>query len=331
MAPPGAQPAAIGSAGLALGGLLLFLASRRARKPVTFQRAERRLLALGGLAVAGYPLTFYPAVAAAGVAVATVIALGSAPAFAGLLAWCTGHGRPSRRWAGATLAATAGCTLLVAGPQLTGHGSRAPVPVMGIVLAATAGLSYAVYSLIGAKLIARGHPSSQVMGRMFGVGSLLVLPVLASGGTHWLATVRGTAVALHLAVFTTFVAYRLFGHGLRGICAQTATTLTLAEPAVATVLGVGLLGEHLPVVSLAGMAILAAGLAVLAIPAPARTGVFRWHRRLPGPRGSSSAPSRDCAPPACTRRSAKPAGAPRTCAAPALPGTTGSPATRACR
>jgi len=179
-APAGAPPAAIGSAGLALGGLLLFVASRRGPSPVAaFIYSERWLLAVGAPTVAGYPLTFYPAVAKVGVAVATVIALGSAPVFAGLLGWLTGQGRPSPRWAGATLAAVAGCTLLVAG-----------------VLAALAGLSYAAYSLIGGMLITRGHASSRGMGAMFGGGSLVVLPVLLAGDTHWLATVRGAAVAL---------------------------------------------------------------------------------------------------------------------------------------
>jgi hypothetical protein len=95
---------------------------------------------------------------------------------------------------------------------------------------------------------------------MFGGGALLVLPVLAADGTRWLGTVRGAGVAAHLALFTTFLAYRLFGRGLRGISAQLATTLTLAESVVATALGVVLLGERLPAVSWAGIAILAVGL-----------------------------------------------------------------------
>jgi drug/metabolite transporter, DME family len=263
-APAGAAPAATGSAGLALGGLLLYVTGRRGPSPVTaFNHSERWLLAVGALTVAGYPLTFYPAVARVGVAAATVIALGSAPVFAGLLGWLTGQGRPSARWAGATLAAVAGCTLLVAGPVLTGHGHAKPMAATGIVLAALAGLSYAAYSLIGGRLITRGHSARRVMGAMFGGGSLAVLPVLLAGDPHWLATVRGAAVALHLAVFTTFLAYRLFGRGLRSISAQVATTLTLAEPAVTTALGVVVLRERLPAVSWAGMAVLAAGLAVL--------------------------------------------------------------------
>jgi hypothetical protein len=73
-------------------------------------------------------------------------------------------------------------------------------------------------------------------------------------------------VALHLAACTTFLAYRLFGRGLRSTPAQVATTLTLAEPAVATLLGVAVLGERLPALSWCGLAVLATGLACLAVP-----------------------------------------------------------------
>lgn len=269
LAPADASAAAVGSAGMALGGLLLFLTARGARSlPVACTRAERWLLVLGAVAVAGYPVTFYPAVARTGVAVATVIALGSAPVLTGLLAWLTGQARPTGRWTCATLAAVLGCALLVLGPQLTGR--TAQVDVVGVVLAVLAGLSYAAYSLIGAQLIARGHSSNSVMGALFGAAGLLVLPVLLSAGTHWLTTARGAGVALHLALFTTFLAYRLFGYGLRRTAASVATTLTLAEPAVAAVLGVAVLGERLPAVSWCGMAVLALGLAVLTAPTGTR-------------------------------------------------------------
>lgn len=265
LAPSGAPAAAVGSAGLALGGLLLFLSTRGARSLFgRCARGERWLLVLGAVAVAGYPVAFYPAVARTGVAVATVIALGSAPVFTGLLAWLARQARPTSRWACATAAAVTGCALLVLGPELAA--GTAPMDVTGVALAALAGLSYAVYSLISGKLITRGHPSGAVMGAMFGAAALLVLPVLAASGTRWLLTFHGAAVAAHLAVVTTFIAYRLFGRGLRHTTVQTATTLTLAEPAVAALLGVAALGERLPALSWCGLAVLAAGLAVLALP-----------------------------------------------------------------
>ncbi|MFD0331623.1 EamA family transporter [Streptacidiphilus monticola] len=74
----------------------------------------------------------------------------------------------------------------------------------------------------------------------------------------------------HLALLTTFAAYRLFGAGLRVVDAQVATTLTLAEPAVATLLGLAVLGERLPLASWAGLLLLAAALTLLAAPARRR-------------------------------------------------------------
>jgi drug/metabolite transporter, DME family len=176
--------------------------------------------------------------------------------------------RPSARWAAATVTAVLGCGALVLGPALTGNGAR--VDSTGVLLSALAGLCYASYSLIGRRLITAGHPAGAVMGAMFGGATLLALALLAASGTHWLGTVRGAGVALHLAVFTTFVAYRLFGRGLRRTPAQAATTLTLAEAAVAAVLGVVALREQLPVASWCGLAVLALALAFLTVPAGRR-------------------------------------------------------------
>ncbi|MEU8899235.1 EamA family transporter [Nocardia sp. NPDC048505] len=281
LAPPNAPSAAVGCSGLVLGGLLLFLAGHRGalRRPPAgsplvpnrrrggagpaYARGEWRLLLLGAVAVAGYPVTFYPAVARTGVAVATVVALCSAPVFAGALAWVTGRSRPSARWAIATGAAVLGCAALVLGPMLTG--GPATIDPFGLALAALAGFTYVVYSLIGGDLIVRGHRPDSVLGVMFGVAALLVLPVVLAGDTAWLGSARGAAVALHLAVFTTFLAYLLFGQGLRHTGVAVATTLTLAEPAVAAVLGVTVVGERLPLVSWCGLAILASGLVLLSL------------------------------------------------------------------
>ncbi|MEV0293792.1 EamA family transporter [Nocardia sp. NPDC050710] len=260
LAPAAAPAAAIGSAGLVLGGLLLFLTA--GRRPA-YTRAEWRLLTAGAVAVAGYPITFYPAVARTGVAVATVVALCSAPVFAGLLTWITGRSRPTGRWAAATVAAVLGCGVLVLGPQLVGE--TATVDLIGFLLAGCGGLTYVVYSLIGGGLIARGHPSGSVMGVMFGMAGVLVSPVLLVTNSAWLTTFRGVTVVLHLAVCTTFLAYRLFGYGLRHTSVEVATTLTLAEPAVAALLGATVLGERLPAVSWCGLVVLASGLAVLTI------------------------------------------------------------------
>ncbi|MGM1060719.1 EamA family transporter [Saccharothrix sp. Mg75] len=245
LAPASAPAAAVGAAGLVLGGLLLFLTARGAR--TVLRTADRRLLLLGSVTVAGYALAFYPAVERTGVAVATTAALATAPIVLGLRA------RPVT-----TLTAVAGCAVLVLG------GGESRVDLVGVGLALLAGLSYAAYSVVCAHLIALGHPSRDVVGAVFGGASALTLPVLLVLGVGWVGTAQGAAVTAHLAVFTTFAAYLLFGLGLRHTGAAAATTLTLAEPAVAAVLGVVVLGERLPLASWCGMGVLVVALAVLA-------------------------------------------------------------------
>lgn len=68
-------------------------------------------------------------------------------------------------------------------------------------------------------------------------------------------------MVLYLAVLTTFLAYRLFGLGLRHTPASVATTLTLAEPAVAALLGIAVLAERPTPLSWAGLAVLLPALA----------------------------------------------------------------------
>jgi drug/metabolite transporter, DME family len=67
------------------------------------------------------------------------------------------------------------------------------------------------------------------------------------------ATGQGLAVATYLAMLTTALAYLLYARGLRTTAVTTATTLGLAEPAVAAVLGLAVRGEHLTATGLAGL------------------------------------------------------------------------------
>jgi DME family drug/metabolite transporter len=105
-----------------------------------------------------------------------------------------------------------------------------------------------------------------VIGAVFGGAAVLLLPVLLTSPMRWVATGPGLAVAAYLAVLTTALAYLLYARGLRTTAVTTATTLGLAEPAVAAVLGLAVLGEHLTATGLAGLGILAISLAITAWP-----------------------------------------------------------------
>jgi drug/metabolite transporter, DME family len=165
---------------------------------------------------------------------------------------------------------------------LLAGGRPAGVHPAGVALGLAAGLAYVVYATGAARLITRGTPGRVVMGGLFGCAGLLLLPVLLTGPLAWLATLRGAAVVLHLGLITTAVAYLLYARGLRTVSVPVAVTLGLAEPAVATLLAVAVLGEHLSGTTLAGLVLLGLALAVLAVPAR--------RRRPPGPHQPSPKP-----------------------------------------
>lgn len=263
-APAGAGPLAVGAARIVAGGLVLLVFALRggALRGLVSQGARARcLIALGAAAVAGYQAAFFAATARTGVAIGTVVTIGAAPALAGVLSVLTGLQRwPGGRWLAATAAAVAGCALLVTG----GHAAGASPA--GIALALLASCCYAVYAVITSYLIGHGGHDRAVIGAIFGGAALLLLPVLFVSPVGWLASGRGLAVTAYLAVLTTAAGYLLYARGLRTTPVTTATTLGLAEPAIAAVLGLTVLGERLGVTGFTGLAVLALGLVTLAWP-----------------------------------------------------------------
>ncbi|GGO17155.1 hypothetical protein GCM10010116_34660 [Microbispora rosea subsp. aerata] len=261
----------LAAARLVLGGAMLgALALVRHRRTPRGNVPARRPLVLGAVAVAAYQLCYFAAVARTGVAIGTVVAIGSGPVFTGLLSWIAGRERPSGRWAVATAAAVAGCAVLVTGGEGTGGAGAGGADAGGIALALLGGLLYAFYAVVAARAIGEGMESGIVMGALFGGAAVLMLPVLVLTGPAWLAHPSGLLTALYLGCATTGLAYLLYGRGLRTTPVATAATLALAEPAVAALLGVVALREHLSPVSWAGLALLALGLVVVALPAGER-------------------------------------------------------------
>jgi len=104
------------------------------------------------------------------------------------------------------------------------------------------------------------------MAGAFGLGAVLLLPVLAVTGAGWIATTGGASLALFLGVVPTALAYVLFARGLKRLSAAETATLTLAEPLTATLLGVVVLGESLSAPSALGACLILGGLLVLAAP-----------------------------------------------------------------
>jgi DME family drug/metabolite transporter len=145
------------------------------------------------------------------------------------------------------------------------------VSVVGVILALIPGLSYATASTVAARLIGKGNASGDVYGSMFGTCALWCVPVLvASGGLHGLLDVRGISVILFYGCITNYLCYTLFGRALHYTTAATATTVTLAEGAVGTLLGVFAHGERLAPAAWGGLGLLAVALVLLSLPGRSR-------------------------------------------------------------
>jgi drug/metabolite transporter, DME family len=267
-APAGASPASVGAARIAVGGALLLIIAvstadlRRATGRLLAGASERPwlvrlVLVVASGAVAGYQVCFFTAVRLGGVAVGTVVAIGSAPVLTGLLSRLTGGPPLGRRWGVATAAAVIGCVVLVTGGRAIG------VRPDAVMLAVTAGLCYAVYAVAAGRLIAGGSPEAAVMGLLFGGAAVLLAPVLAVSPDGWLLTAKGLVIAGYLGVVTTAAAYLLYGRGLRTVTAPVAVTIGLAEPAVAALLGLVVLRERLTGAAVAGLILI--GMALVGV------------------------------------------------------------------
>lgn len=258
--PDNVSPLAIGASTMAVGGLLLFAVSAGPAVRAIADAASRRWLLLGALGVFVYPLAFYSSMNLAGVAIGNVVSLGTGPVFAALLEWLFERHRPSRLWLACTAAAIVGIVLLSAG----GDAADAPAVVPGVLLGLVAGLAYALYTYSSSRGIRAGQPSRGVMGGMFGIGAVALAPVLIVFGAPLLQSWHTVGIAGYLALGPMFVAYLLFGVGMRTLRSSTATTITLLEPFVATILAVLVVGERLGVVGWLGLALILVAVTVLA-------------------------------------------------------------------
>ena len=259
--PDAVSPLAIGASTMTVGGILLFLVSARQSLATLRDPRARRWLAIGAVGVFVYPLAFYSAMDQAGVAIGNVVALGSGPIFSALFEWLWERHRLSLRWALCAGIAIVGVVLLSTG-RAAERGTDGNV-LLGVALGLLAGIAYALFTYASTRVLALGHPSRGVMGGLFGLGAVLLAPVLIATGAPLLAQPQSVAIAAYLAVGPMFVAYLLFGFGLRSIRSSVATTVTLIEPVVAAALAILIVGERLEWTGWLGLALILVGVTLL--------------------------------------------------------------------
>lgn len=259
-APAAVTPQVLGVLRLSLAGVVLLALATLRGDLHGLRRFLGAPLLFAAIGMAAYQVFFFASIAKTGVAAGTIVAMGSPPVFAGLIEWALHGERPNPAWIYATLLAVFGCGMLISA------GGGLSVDATGVLLALGAGAMFAVFSTAIKQLVAR-VPAYAAMAVVSSLGALLLAPFLWFADLRWLLQPGGYAIAVFLGIVATACPYLLYTLGLRRVSAKTATTLTLAEPLTAGLLGAFFLGERFSALAVWGMVLLLAGFVLTSIEA----------------------------------------------------------------
>ncbi|MDN4606226.1 DMT family transporter [Sporosarcina highlanderae] len=255
--PQTVHPLAVGASRLTVGGFTLLIVMLILRK-IDFRNWPWKATLLSALAMAIFQYCFFTSIRLTGIAIGTVVAIGSAPMFSGLIEWLVLKHRPTKVWLTATSLAIVGCVLLFSNKE------GLVVNPVGVTLSLCAGLLFAFYTLFNKEVLEKADtiPSVAVI---FSLSAVMLMPFLFIFETEGLLTFPGISTTIYLGIAATSVAYILFSTGLRLIPSSSAVTLSLAEPLTAAILSVIVVGERLDIISWSGIALLLGGILVLTL------------------------------------------------------------------
>ncbi|HJY03604.1 MAG TPA: EamA family transporter, partial [Streptosporangiaceae bacterium] len=232
-------PAAVTGLRLWTSAVAMAIISGRGLTRALRDLVKRRAWADGGIAVTfGISLlimnfSIYQAFARIPLGVAVTIE------FLGPLAVAVAGSRHLRDVGWVVLAA-AGVVLLTQG----GHGH---LDLVGVLFAAVAGACWAAYIVLS-RATGRRFPGSAGLAIAMVVAGILVTPpaVVAGGGAMFRPAVLATGAAI--GILSSVIPYRLELEALRRMPMRLFGVWMSLEPAVAALIGLALLGQHLSVV-----------------------------------------------------------------------------------
>ncbi len=193
-APVSALPITVGTFRLLIGGIGLLIVAIISRS-FTGSKFSPMHVILGASLVAVYQIAFFSAVKITGVAVGTIVAIGSGPAFAGIMGRIILKEHLNTKWYIATLFAVMGCILLV----LSGDGEISINP-LGILYALISGFGYAAYTMVAKVMLVRAKGNA-VVALLFLGAAAIMLPVLFIYDISWLSSTSGLVSMAYLGLF----------------------------------------------------------------------------------------------------------------------------------
>ena len=202
---------------------------------------------------ASYQAFFFASVERTGVATAALITVGCIPVSAGLVGWIFLRERLSKIWLISTAIAIAGLVIASLGELQTNDAT-------GLLYAVIAGSGIGAY-LNAAKVEVRaGAHSMQLPGMAFLLGSVGLFLIVRNDLIQVQWTSQTLQLAIYLGAVTMGIANGIQVVGLKGISSGIASTMMLADPVTAAVLGIVVLGQALTLNGAVGLILVVIGL-----------------------------------------------------------------------
>lgn len=241
------------------GVLALWAMVALQRQRSSYTRQDLPGLLMGALGTACFMPLYTLGLQRAGVAIAAIVAVGSAPLFTGTLGRILFRHVPARAWFLGTGLAVVGLVLL------NFPSGDTTVSVLGIGFALCAGLAYGLQAN-GMEMLSRRHSPMQSVAPIWTLATVLQAPITVGHDFSWLGKPLLLAGAVYGGVFTVALTFSMFAWGIQRVGSATAVTVGLMEPITAAALGILVLGETVSTLGLLGIAVVLAGLVVVALP-----------------------------------------------------------------
>jgi len=245
----------IGFARLSIGAItLLLLAPFFGGKLRNLPRlAARPGVWIMAASSASYQAFFFASVERTGVATAALITVGCIPVSAGIVGWIFLRERLSKIWLISTTIAIAGLVIASLGELQTNDAT-------GLLYAVIAGAGIGAYINAAKVEVRAGANSMQLPGMAFLIGSVGLFFIVRNDliQVHW--TSQAILLAVYLGAITMGIANGIQTVGLKGISPGVASTMMLADPVTAAVLGIVVLGQTLTLNGAVGLFLVVTGL-----------------------------------------------------------------------
>lgn len=255
LAPDDASTTTLGVARVGIGGLILILllplfGGDRKNLIKVIRRPGVWAMALS---TAAFQPLFFGATTRAGVALSTVLTIGTMPLFTGLIGRILFSERFKRMWVIAT-------SLAVTGLVLRSWEQLESIDFGGVMMALGAGFATGCY-VNGAKYeLNRGGHAVELPAVAYSLSAVLLLPLVIGNSFTWITTGAGLLTAIYLGAISMALANTLQVVGLNRLSPGPTATLLLADPLTATILGIWILDEAITPLGVFGLIIVAVGL-----------------------------------------------------------------------